>query len=443
MRKVQILLATVFACVGTAATAQQDFSGPQFARWGETVEERQANIQASNFLSEAYKNRDYDGALVQLRFLVKNRPQASVNTFKYGANIYRTKINMAQTRDEKYAYVDSLLMLYDLRAEYFGDPASERASILGEKAKALLLYRSNDREGIRRAFREAIAANEAQPDPEIVAIYYKNLCDDYHNDEIYAEEVIAEYERLLPVFENNPDAEENRKQFESAFMLSGAANCENLERIFSTKLAANPNDSTALSQAVRLMSISKCNSPFFLETAEKFYEVSPSAESALLLAQIFQEEEDYDRAIKYLNEALGVTESAADREALLVRLGVVSMVGNRMSQAATAARQALNMNPENGLAYFVLAQAYSSAAAGCSGFSAQAVYWAAYDAMTQALSYMSEEDSYFQAAKTSQSAFRSRFPSSEECFFNELKEGERYTVNCGVASGVVTTVRYR
>lgn len=443
MKKVQILLAAALAFVGTAAMAQQDFSGPQFARWGETVEDREANIRASNFLAEAYKNRNYDEALVHLRHLVENRPQASVNTFKYGANLYRSKINMAKSRDEKNAYIDSLLVLYDLRAEYFGEPASERANILGEKAKAILLYRSGEREAIRDAFKAAIGADEQRPNPEMVAIYYKNLCDDYQNDEVYADEVIAEYERLAPIFENRPDAEENRKQFDAAFTLSGAATCENLEKIFSAKLATNPTDEKVLSQAVSLMSRNRCTSEFFFNIAERLYEVKPSAESALMLAQIFQDEQDYDKAVKYLTEALNVTSEASEKEALLVRIGVVEMVANRMAQAASAARQAIGLNPENGLAYFVLAQAYASAASNCPGFAGQTVYWAAYDTMAKAVNYLTEEDelSYGQNARASLAAFRSRFPTSEECFFNELKEGDRYTVNCGVASGVVTTVR--
>ena len=40
-------------------------------------------------------------------------------------------------------------------------------------------------------------------------------------------------------------------------------------------------------------------------------------------------------------------------------------------------------------------------------------------------------------------AGRSHFPTQEECFFNEAKEGARYTVGCGTAAGQVTTVRYR
>lgn len=193
------------------------------------------------------------------------------------------------------------------------------------------------------------------------------------------------------------------------------------------------------------MARAQCNSEFFFDTAEKFYEVKPSAESALMLAQIFQDEHDYDRAVKYLTEALNITTDATEKEALLVRVGVVEMVANRMSQAAAAARQAIELDPENGLAYFVLAQAYASSAANCAGFAGQTVYWAAYDTMSKAVNYMTEEDeqSYGQNARASLAAFRSRFPTSEECFFNELKEGDRYTVNCGIASGVVTTVRAR
>ena len=446
MKKVQYLLMAAFALAGATAVAQQDFSGPQFARYGETVEERAANIQASNFLAEAVKNKRYDEALPHLRQLVNDRPQASVNIFKYGKLIYRNKINRSKSRDEKYAYVDSLLMMYDMQAEYFGQGGKESAAdILGNKAKEVLLYRSADREGIRNAFREAIAAADGQADPELVVIYYKNLCDDYQNDEVTADEVIAEYERLAPLFEGNAAAAESKQQFDAAFGLSGAASCENLERLFAAKLAAAPDDEAVLSQAVSLMSRAKCNSDFYFQVAEKYYEVKPSAETAMALAQVFQNEGDYDKAVKYLNEALAVETDPLEKEKLLVRIGIVELVANRIPAAAASVRQALDLNPENGLAYFVLAQCYASSAASCAGFAGQAAFWAAYDTMSKAVNYMSDEDesSYGNSARESLAAYRNRFPTSEECFFNELKEGDRYTVSCGTASGVATTVRSR
>ena len=74
--------------------------------------------------------------------------------------------------------------------------------------------------------------------------YFSNLCDDYRNtDEVMPDEIIAEYDRLTPFFEKNPAAAEYKSQFDAAFGLSGAASCENLERLFKGKLAAAPDDS--------------------------------------------------------------------------------------------------------------------------------------------------------------------------------------------------------
>jgi hypothetical protein len=39
--------------------------------------------------------------------------------------------------------------------------------------------------------------------------------------------------------------------------------------------------------------------------------------------------------------------------------------------------------------------------------------------------------------------YRTVFPTLEECFFRELREGGSYVVNCGFVRGVTTEVRPR
>ncbi len=73
--------------------------------------------------------------------------------------------------------------------------------------------------------------------------------------------------------------------------------------------------------------------------------------------------------------------------------------------------------------YFVLAQCYGISAAHCEGFAGPATFWAAYDTMAKAVELLPNDSEYREPAKTSMNAFRSRFPTSEECFFNELQEG--------------------
>ena len=445
MKNVKFLLSAVCALFAVAAMAQQDFSDPKYAAWGDTPEERQQNILNSNFLKESCDNKDYNAAAHYLKELLDKCPKASENTFVRGTTLYKNKINRAKSLDEKNMYIDSLMLIYDLRNEYFGDhPKRGTAYILDRKAREYLIYKPADRKGIREAFRAALEAGGESTDPETVVAYFSNLCDDYKNtDEVMPDEIIAEYDRLTPFFEKNPEAAEYKSQFDAAFGLSGAASCENLEKLFRSKLEANPDDEALLAQAVGLMSRAKCDGDYYFSIAEKYYQVKPSSETAMFLAQAFQNKKDFTKAKTYLNEALEVEKDPAERQKLLVRIALVGLVSNDIPGAAAAARQARDLNPEDGVPYFVLAQCYASSAAACGGFTGQATYWAAYDTMAKAVELLPSDSEYLEHAKTSMSAFRSRFPSSEECFFNELQEGARYTVNCCTAAGISTTVRTR
>lgn len=444
MKNVKILLSAALLFLGASALAQ-DFSSPQYAKWGATPEEREQNILNSNFLKESYDNRDYNAAAHYLKELIDKCPTASVSIYQRGASVYKNKINRAKSVDEKNMYIDSLMLMYDLRAKYFGDnPKQGLPFILDQKAREYLRYKPADRKGIREAFRAAIEAGGDNTDPETVVAYFSNLTDDYKNtDEVMPEEIIAEYDRLTPFFAKNPEANEYKAQFDAAFGLSGAASCENLEKLFAGKLADNPDDEALLAQAVALMSRAKCEGDFYFSIAEKYYAVKPSSETALFLAQAFQSKGEYPKAIKYLNEALAVEQNAAERQLLLVRIALIDLVANDIQGAAAAARQARDLNPEDGVPYYVLAQCYAISAAHCSGFAGQATFWAAYDTMANAIRLLPADSEYLESAKTSLNAFRSRFPTAEECFFNELQEGSRYTVTCGTAAGVQTTVRPR
>ncbi len=445
MKNVKTMLTAVCALFVTAAVAQQDLSDPKYAKFGATVQEREQNVLNSNFLKDAVDNRDYNQAAHFLKEMLTNCPGAQESIYQRGALIYQSKINRAKSVAEKNVYIDSLLLMYDMRNEYFGDhPKRGTAYILDQKARQYLLYRPNDRAGIRKVFREAIEAGGENAAPETVVVYFSNLCEDYKNtDEVMPEEIIAEYDRLTPFFANNLDAGEYKGQFDAAFGLSGAASCENLEKLFKAKLAAAPDDEALLSQAVALMSRAKCDGDFYFSIAEKYYVVKPSSETAMFLAQAFQNQGDLVKATKYLNEALASEQDPAERHKLLIRISLVKLMANEIAGAAAAARQARDINPEDGIAYFVLAQCYGSSAAGCGGFVGQTAFWAAYDTMAKAIELLPSDSEYLQHAKNSLSAYRSRFPSAEECFFNELKEGARYTVTCGTAAGIATTVRTR
>ncbi len=443
MKSLKILFTAAFSLMAMATMAQQDFSDPRYARYGDTPEQREQNILRSNFLKEAVQNKDYNLAAHYFQQLLADRPKVSVNIYKYGAIIYRNKINRAKSVAEKKTMIDSLLAVYDARVLHFGDSAKEgKAYVLDVKARDVLNFMANNRAAIRQAFREAIEAGGEQTNPETIVVFFSNLCDDYQNtDEVMPEEIIAEYDRLTPFLEAHPNFKE---QFDAAFGRSGAADCENLEKLFRAKLEAAPEDVEVLNQAVSLMTRANCQSDFYFEVAEKSYAAQPSAQMAIYLAQAFKNKGDYEKASKYLNASLATEETPEERQKLLTQISVVELVANNISAAAKAAKEAMELNPEDGVPVFVLAQCYGISASNCGEqFERQAACWVAYDTMTKAVALLENNPEYLDTAKQAQAAFRNRFPSQEECFMRDLQAGNSYRVTCGLAAGITTTVRPR
>ncbi len=448
MKCAKILVSAVLTVVGLSAYAQ-DLSDPKYAKWGETLEERKENILNSSYLKEEINNHNFDSASGYLHKLIEKCPAASENIYVNGTKLYKQRINRAQTLAEKNAYVDSLLWLYDVRLENFGTHRTRgKDYILERKAREYLTYKESDREGIRNAFEAAIAAQveaTGKADPEVLAIYFKNLCDDYSNDVVDAMTVVSAYDGNAKYFEGiAPEQEEFKEQFEKCFAMSGAASCENIEKIFAKKIADAPEDETVIAQAMDLMTRAKCESDFFLSVGEKYYAMKPSSNTAMRLAEVFQNRKEYEKANQYLREALAKETNDAERENLLVRIGILEVTTNDYRDAVEAFREAQKINPEDGLIYYFLPQCYVFGAKNCNGFAKDATFWVAYDMLQKAIPLLEGDYPEFAAnAKSLAATYRSAFPTTEECFFNELSEGSTYTVNCGFVSGVPTKVRYR
>ncbi len=450
MKHFKLLLTFAMTIVGFGSQAQVDFNDPRFAAWGPDAATREANMLKSTYLREALDNKLYNEAAKHFQDLVASCPQASEAVFARGVVVYKQKIARAKTLAEKKGLVDSLMIVHDLRLQYFAShPKRGRAYILDSKARDYYNYMKTDRAGMREVFKSAIAEGGAETDVKLVYLYFQNLCEDYKMDEVMPEEVMTEYERLAPFFENltGEDAE-LAENYTSMFSTSGVATCENLESIFAPKIAESPEDVELLGKTVRLMGRMKCNSDFYVATVEALYNIAPTSSAAMSLASIFQTKNEYDKAAKYLRDALEVEEDIEQREALNARIALIELAANRMSAAAAAARESINTpdgtKADNGIALFVLAQCYATAAGACEGFDSQAVYWAAYDMMGIAIAnFAADEAEYKSIAQQILNSYPAYFPSAEECFFREVKEGDPFTINCGLATGVNTTVRIR
>ena len=311
----------------------------------------------------------------------------------------------------------------------------------------MMRYCTTNRPLLRQGLKDAVdaAIESGRINLDIVASYYRYLCEDFeYDDNVTSDMILGEYERLSPLFaELSAEDEQFKEIFETSFGTSGAASCENLEQLFAAKLESDPENEALLAQAVALMSRAQCSSDFFFACTEKYYTVNPSSETALFLAQGFQTRGDNEKALKYLREALAVETDPAKKEPLYVQIGLIEIGNRNYNAAAEAARELRGINPQNGYSFFILGQCYASTPCTDDKIGGASVYWAAYDAMAQAANLLKDEPEVQKAAQQMMNAYRAAFPVQESCFFAELSAGDRYTILCGFAAGQSTTVRYR
>ncbi len=439
-------LAGLFVTLALGVSAQS-IPWQENPAYGKDLAEREKNAKDLMFFNEAFNNKDYDTALGYFRGLLQAAPGINLSLYTRGAEIYRSRALAAREKDPALfkAYLDTLMMVYDNRHKYFGDLKGQPiATVLTLKANDHLILNPENREMVRKLFQQAFALGGTL-NPMAVNIYFNELVNDYKNDVpgVDAEMIMDEYEKFLPIFDQDPvkfaDAKET---FEALFIQSGVADCGNIEKLFRPRIEANPTDTATMTKCMALLQRARCNTDFAAYVGEKYYALIPSSGAALYMATFFENRHEYTKSLKYLNEAILHEKDPQMKSNLCVRIAAAQLGLNNPRLAADYSKQAIDVNPENGYAYMMLAQAYTMGNSACADFERRAVYWLVYDQLTRARALLAGDREQIAAIDQQMSTYRANFPSKEDCFFCGLQNGQTYDVKCGWITGR-TTVRER
>lgn len=422
------------------------------ARYGEDPATREDNAKLLNALNYSYKLKDYPQAARELQQLMEIAPRCSEDMYRKGVHVYRTMY--AKTNDIKLreAYLDTMLMVFDKREEIYGDHKTRgRAYIFGQKALAFANFATeDDREELHQTFIEAIKHGleviEKQ-DAVLVGIYFSNLSESYKYDEITADVYIEKFEELSELLAGSPDRSELHTKVvndvEALFGASGAASCDNIERIFKPKYVAEPDNVDVLKKILGLFSRAKCSTPFQMEILEKYYNIDPLPEIAIMLAGVYEERNDFAKAQEFMKVAIENETDPIKKASFLLRAAGQLLGAEDYRAAAASAKLAIELNDEDPMAFFIYASAVASGVATqCNGETRQFGYWLVYDTYAQALRRMGEDDPKRADTQSAMGQCRANFPKTEELFMLGLADGAAYTVSCGWVNGR-TTIRGR
>ncbi len=438
MKKVRILLiSTILSLVAVSGYAQGALAGAS--------DECKMSL---SFYNDWMKQNNYAEAAPLWREAFRLCPPGvRQGLYQDGQRLFRYFIEKNKDNPElKNALLDSLLMMYDLRIQYFPSHAASAAEF---KVQDMTIYMSDKEKELYEAASRAIEIAGDKSEPWLLVLSMQKMCEMYSKEMVSAEQVLDTYTRLTEIIDNQitakrPKAEPAKKDIDNLFATSGIASCSNIVELFTPRFKANPTDKALVSTIVSLLSQAECfTEDLFLETVEALYNMEPTNYVYIRnLYRLYDTKGDNVNAIKMLQAAIDSPESNDEEDAnMLVTLSNYYFTKmENLGKAAETAKLAIQKSPTvAGRANLILGLVWGSLRCTGNDIEIRAKYWVAVDYLIRA---RNADPSISEEANRHISTYSQYFPAQEDAFMYDIIDGASYTVSCG-GMRETTTVRTR
>ena len=309
MKKIIVLIAVAAMAMmsGSKASAQGKY-GPDSTEC----------IKYLSYYTEYYKQKNYDAALPNWRQAYHYCPPSSrYSMLSDGSSLMRNLITKNKNNPiYKAQLVDSLMTLYNQRVEYFPKYAT---SSLNNKALDMYNYMKDEPMKLLEGLTEIIEQTQENTKTNVFIYQLNTAIDLYKIGLIDSETVIEIYDKgVMYLGAMQPKNESEQKNitktaedFETLFISSQVASCENLITLFTPRLEADPQSLELAKNIVKIFSkAEECtDNDIYLTAINTMYTMEPSATSAYYLYRLYSDRNDYDTAIKFLEEAIAAEDS--------------------------------------------------------------------------------------------------------------------------------------
>ena len=405
-------------------------------------------IKYLSYYTEYYKQKNYDSALPNWRKAYSLcPPTARYSMLSDGTTLIRNLIQKNQNNPVyKEKLVDSLMTLYNQRVEFWPKYAT---SSLNNMALDMYNYMKDEPAKLLEGLTGVIEQTKSKTRPNIFLFQISTAVDLYKNGLLDPETVISIYETGVQYLgeitpKNDVEARSIEKtitDFESVFITSQVASCDNLITLFTPRYEADPQNLELSKNIVRMMSLTEgcMDNDLFLNAVQTVYTLEPSHTSAYYLYRLYSSRNDIDNAIKFIEEAVASEESDAAADAnYLFELAAFSFKNGKNAKAYEAAQKVVELDPAMaGKAYMLIGTIWGSTVCGGNEIERRAPYWVAVDYMQKA---KNADPALADDANNYIRQYSAYYPQTAEAFMYDVTDGQSYTVSCG-GMRAVTTVR--
>lgn len=440
-----IAMSTLLVSGLNAQEAEADDDGQNLCenRYGDTPEDSVKCVTNLSLYREFYKQWKKSGykndmikdAIKSWRWVFMNCPCGSQNTYIDGVNIMEHFVESAESREEKNAYVDTLMMVYDNRIKYF----NREGYVLGRKAVDLYRYKTSAYDEAYGYFKRSVELQGKKSLGPVLIYYFRTTTKMATTGKIDSTVIVETYETISNILDYNLENATSEKKKEYWQNIKGNidvtfepyASCENLIAIYDKKYQESPEDIKILKKITSTLDKNKCNdSELYFKASISLYEQEPSPQAAYMIGKMYINKEEYRKAIQYLQEATGMEDAESLAKVYYYMAFCHQTLGNK-SKARSMAYKALEQEPDRGDAYILIGDLYASSTDECAknDLMKKAVYWVAVDKYYKAKSVDPEVE---EIADTRISQYSKYFPNKETIFFHDYNEGDTYTVECWI-----------
>jgi len=439
-KTLKALTMLAFLFLTTVYSVSLEAKGPDF-----TSDEDSINyMRTKSYYKEFFKINLYKHALAPWWELFNKYPESSERLYVDGAKMYRSYIESATEGPVKEKYIDTLMLIYDQRMEYFGG----EGNVLGRKGKDLFTYGRGDIENVENAYGMLKKSIEIEGrksrEPVILSFIAADIMLS-KRDRIEDRQVVEDYLTVTAILEQlegkSSRWKKTRATIHEIMLKEELLSCGSLNSYFVPQFESLKHDQAFLLKVIKLYTASGCeNAEIYISASEEMYKLNPGPVEAHDLAMMFVAKGDYSKALKYLQFAVtGDDINNETRADWFYKLAIISSASEDFCDAISYAREAILNKSDCGKAYVVLGDLIVAASSRMTDeFDQGAAYWAAADQYAKAASL---DPSVASEAKQKLAANQDQYPDKEEVFFRDMEEGASYQI-----AGCInekTTVRAR
>jgi len=396
-------------------------------QWGEKQEEAKGNWM---YLNNAVDQKDYQAALTPLHWLLTNSHDLNVALYIQGSKILEENEKLATDPIHKKQLQDSALWLYDERVKLYGD----EANVINRKGRVAWKYlhkRPNSEDDLYALYQNIYSKNENNMLILNSTYYFRTAITVFRQNKIDKPEILALYSSMISFLDNQvieqPQKttliEKNRTRINKEFDKYVSLNCEEIQTFYQANYTENPTIEEAKKINSLLVKKSCVSNDFFMTTNEFILLNEPTANRYKVTAKLYLKQGDHVKSYTYFTKAIALENDTKTKAALYMELAKIDKKNNAFTTARTNARQAIQLEPNNTLAYEFIGDLYFLSANQCTSE----------DILKNKSIYIAAYNMYQKAGNTAKmNTAQQQFPSIEEIFVRNKKEGDTINTGCWI-----------